>query len=83
MSGSDGTLLTTRYSSGNDCFRGLTFLSTGLYFFLAETKVSLVFCELGAAEGEENGIESEMFLEFSAFSGVFLGFAEVSEETEL
>ena len=45
--------------------------------------MSQVSCELGTAEGEENGIESEMFLEFSAFSGVFLGFAEVSEETEL
>ena len=45
--------------------------------------MSLVSCELGAAEGEENGIESDMFLEFSTFSGVFLGFAEVSGETEL
>ena len=45
--------------------------------------MSLVSCELGAAGGEGNGIESEMFLEFSAFSGVFLEFAEVSGETEL
>ena len=76
-------LRTMRNRSGTVPNTGRVLSATGLYFFLAETKVSRVSCEFGAAEGEENGIESEMFLEFSAFSGVFLGFAEVSGETEL